>query len=72
MLKIKYLFEVQYLLNETISQRAYIISPSQEDIEEYANKNSFKVIHIKTIAANIGDPGAKANEVCFFKDLTKD
>lgn len=71
MLEIKTLYEIQYLIDNQIMQRSFIISSSQKELEDYAQKNKIQIVHIKTIASNIGDPGAKGNDVANLIDLSE-
>lgn len=70
MLNIKYLYEIQFLANGSIPSRAYVISDSQDKVDQYALKNNLNVLHIKELAATIGDPHAKGNEIGLLMDLS--
>jgi len=70
MVKIKYLYEIQYITDDQVAQRAYITAESYESIENYASKNNFKIIYTKVLASNLGDPCAKGNDVALLVDLT--
>ncbi|MGM0417977.1 MAG: hypothetical protein ACQEQS_04575 [Thermodesulfobacteriota bacterium] len=70
MVKIKYLYEIQYITDCKIAQRAYFTAESYENIEKYARKNNLNIVYTKVLASNFGDPGAKGNDVALLIDLT--
>lgn len=69
MLHLEYLFEIQYISKDQILHRTYIAVQSENDLQKYAEKHNFKIIHQRIIASNLGDPLAKGNELSLFINL---